>query len=643
MTIAGRRIMKVGPSMRTATLIGVLLLSRVCISQSKPPSSSRSAPDPQVLVSQRTANQILAKLLGVVDSSTLGGLRYSTWPPTIHVFAKGEKISGNAIGDYNAFATAPGCTPKIGVTQGLIAEMLERQPDRLAFVLGHELSHLLLGHVECHGSTPKSSFVSAAYTRAQEFAADKSGFVLAMKAGYSNRSALEAFRIMDQRMGYSSFEALGVDHPSFKDRIAQLDEQQAVLWRSMSAFQNGSYFLAMQEYGPAEDCFERVINEFPDSYEAWLNLGYARLMQYIDNLSEDNVRAYGIGQLAVGGFYVRPASLAAKLRGIDRELWNSAVDAMGEAGRLKPDSALVEEDLGVAYLVHPGGSPQLEQAIPHLERAASLAQTEVLPTASLVSVAVNLAVAYASSSRMVDASRQLTEAVKQYSALNEDPESQYFVVTSLSYNLAALAAADDSKSVERAAEEFERYLRLTNRSSAWWPIAHERYLELCRNAGLEPKGEQYLESTAQLLHRPIISVQLTATKRVTLGDAFSDVKDRLGSGNDVAVTKGFRQFSYPKFGLSLLGDQQVLAIVLHGGNAPRISMRAFGVGQRETFLHSGMPIAELATALKGQRFGTVPFIDVNSRIIYFPDVGLAIDSADNQTVDHLILAQIPVQ
>jgi hypothetical protein len=62
----------------------------------------------------------------------------------------------------------------------------------------------------------------------------------------------------------------------------------------MAAFENGVTFLAVED-DAAELCFERVAREFPACYEAWANLGYARLMRYCGTLSRADLRELGSG------------------------------------------------------------------------------------------------------------------------------------------------------------------------------------------------------------------------------------------------------------------------------------------------------------------------------------------------------------
>src|SRR5262249_16763497 len=151
-------------------------------------------------------------------------------------------------------------------------------------------------------------------------------------------------------------------------RLVLLDREQATIWKAMSAFHDGVYFLVSEQYISAERCYRGVTKEFPGCYEAWANLGYALLMQYCDALEEDDLRPFNLGQLLVGGFYRRRESLP--IRGVDEELWWDAVGALREALRLKPDLVLARANLGVAYLVRPAGK-DVRTATQFLKEAAA--------------------------------------------------------------------------------------------------------------------------------------------------------------------------------------------------------------------------------------------------------------------------------
>src|SRR6202011_809202 len=111
--------------------------------------------------------------------------------------------------------------------------------------------------------------VRMVFSREQEIAADLKGAELLMKAGFSHNRGMHAIRRMTKLgLNYSSFEGLQASHPSWDDRITLLDKKQAELWKSMAAFNNGTYFLLSEQYPAAEVCFRRVVEEFPKCHEA---------------------------------------------------------------------------------------------------------------------------------------------------------------------------------------------------------------------------------------------------------------------------------------------------------------------------------------------------------------------------------------
>src|SRR5262249_14471057 len=138
---------------------------------------------------------------------------------------------------------------------------------------------------------------------------------------------------------YTNFEGLSATHPNWAERLKNLDREQSKLWSAMNAYQDGTLFLHLEQYEAAEQCFTAVANEFEDCAEAWANVGYAQLMRYCDGLELEDLRLYKIGQIVAGGFYARPQTLEAKVRGIDEKLWNDAVKNLTRA--LEKDNHLV--------------------------------------------------------------------------------------------------------------------------------------------------------------------------------------------------------------------------------------------------------------------------------------------------------------
>src|SRR5262249_22651065 len=138
------------------------------------------------------------------------------WPPACTIT--------NA-GDINAFATVDivpaekpkdkaskpavqfKIVPRATVFRGMMEKIIHRKSDkdldaaadRLAYVLGHEMAHLLLGHLK-RDRVERTPLVRRVFGREQEIAADIKGAELALKAGFSFRRGVESIRRM-QAMG----------------------------------------------------------------------------------------------------------------------------------------------------------------------------------------------------------------------------------------------------------------------------------------------------------------------------------------------------------------------------------------------------------------------------------------------------------
>ena len=125
-------------------------------------------------------------------------------------------------------------------------ELCDRNADQLAFVLGHEIAHILEGHamqrmvsgavlraVTRAGAVQYAAaagvlrslgaeFLNKAYSRDQERAADALGLRLAMAAGFSGQAAIVVFEklaALEQPNGPLKYFAT---HPEARERIAHL-------------------------------------------------------------------------------------------------------------------------------------------------------------------------------------------------------------------------------------------------------------------------------------------------------------------------------------------------------------------------------------------------------------------------------------
>ena len=592
-------------------------------------------------------DQVKHRLLAVAEPVA----RYA-WPPTIEVVDDAE-VNAYACNDSKDENNQ--VRPKVVVYTGLLHRVVQGNADRLAFILGHELGHVILKHIQ-QSAPGKTDVVKLVFTREQEIAADAKGMELTLAAGYSKKGALGAIRrFIDLDLEYSSFEGLGKDHPSWKDRIALLDKEQAPLWHAMAAFHDGTYFLLGEQYGSAERCFRAVTREFPACHEAWANLGYALLMRYCDGLEVDDLRRFDLGQLAVGGFYRRPETLAAQVRGIDEELWWDAVGALREALRLKPDSVLIKANLGVAYLVRPAGR-DVGQAARYLQEAAEAVESDPanaglndLDKVDLrAAVLLNAGVADLAGGRSDVGARRLDRVAAldaQFSGDRPERPRASGLAAALHYNRALLlAAAPEAEKRRAAVGQFERYLRSASPASAWWPLAYERYAKLCRELHLEAKSEKELKDRIQTDLRPLTAVRLRSGAQVTLSEPTGEVTDRLGGGQAVPVVPGtnLRRLSYPDQGIDLLVTDRVLAIRLRGPEAPTLPLRSTGLGTTATELRVGMAKRELDQLLKDLDSTPGGLDDPEVQYQFYPKLGLAVQvQVRSGRVEELVVVRVP--
>jgi tetratricopeptide (TPR) repeat protein len=573
-----------------------------------------------------------------------------TWPPTFEIDGQ-DDVNASATATIKGEGEDAEVSPKVVIYKGLLDRVI-RTPekgseDRLAYVLGHELSHILLGHV-LQRRAGKAPLLREAFSRDDELAADLKGMELALKAGYSFRQARSALdRMLDLRPEYSSFEALQAGHPSWKDRLSFLDKDQAKLWKAMSAFDNGRYFLLCEQYGAAETCFNRVTREFPECPEAWTNLGYALLMQYCDGLDTDDLRDYDVGQIMVGGFYTRPKSLEIMVRGVDEKVWKASVAALEKALKLDPDLLLARANLGVAYLVHPSGTKDVKKASRYLQEAvAKAAEDKTLESAMRAAVLLNAGVADLAAGRVADAAEKFDQSEKigrHHPPGGWKSPATLALDSALLYNRALMLAASTDADKRRAAVPYlEKYLQTASPSSNWWPLAYERYKKLSQESKLPVKGKKEFAQPNRAGLRPVTSVKLGSGVTIALTDRLRDI-DGLGKGETVPVVAGTKlvRVRYPEARVEVLANGDgVLAIRLREPKAPPIPLQGKGLGAGKAELRVGMTKREFEQYLEDEDYDFRQLDDPAVSYRFYPALGVAARLQKN-TVVELVVVQIP--
>ena len=561
------------------------------------------------------------------------------WPPDFG-------FEGEGINAYAAIERKDGkIQPLIRVTPELMTKVVQGDPDRLALILGHELGHILRRHVVANDKHVRTPFLQNTFTRAEETEADLAGVELLVRAGYSYRKGSRGIlKLKEMGLEYSSFEGLGKDHPSWDDRLALIDMEQAKVWKAMSAFRNGAVFLTTEQYAAAEECFDRVTKDFPSCYEAWVNLGFACLMEYCDKLDTADLRDYGIGQILTGGFYQRVDSIP--VRGRDAKLWWKAVGALREAIRLKPDLTLAKANLGLAYLVHPDAKDVGESARLLQEAAEAAATDKTLDEVAHASLLINLGVANLAGGSADKGLAQLEEGEKVGRQLASGRGAQWentALAAALLYNRAEqLAARKDRASREQALGLLEKYLKTNSPLSLWWPLAYERYETLCKAVERAPRTKDAFKKDRPEPIRLVTRVQLKSGAEITLGDDLEEVVKKVGKGRETIAAPGtnLKRIRYEKEGIDLLATDVVLALCLVGPEAPPLALRGKGVtGGEAGQLRVGMSAKDVE-ALLGDDYQPCELTVTEMYYRFYRAQGVALRLVKGK-VTEVVVVQIP--
>lgn len=568
-------------------------------------ASAGPAPAAPTEKDKKLLAEVSAKLLAVVDRP-----EGFAWDQIDIDFMKEQ---GKGINAYSTYRMKDGNRiPMVRIGENLMAKVVWGRKagedggaeERLAIVLGHELGHLVKDHFNRQGDNPPP--IEFAFARGQEVEADLYGLQLVLKAGYEFEGAIKGIVRMkevlkNEGLGYSSFEGLGSDHPSWDDRLAKSDKDKAHLWKVMAAFENGVTFLGIEEYPTAIRCFEKVTQTFPDAHEPWANLGYARLMRYLDQWGKDDLKAQGVGQVVVGAFYTRATSI--KVRAKDDRLWKEAVAALLKSNELRPGQTVVLANLGLAYLLAPTGKDVEKSTKLFADAAAAAKSDKGLDPVAHAALLVNLGVNALAAGDAEQAMAWLDEGEKAFRSLAAARREVPRYDPNLLYNRALVYAAKSDRSDKlKAYEMLEKYLRLCSLRSLWWDVAYDKYAELGKAMGKEPKEKEAFQKDRPERVRPVTGVRVRAGDKeatVTLGDDIEDVEKALGKGQEsIALQGGTMLRIRYEGGVELLATDQVLAITLSGPAAPAVPLYGKDVGtQKVGELKVGMAASEVEQLL----------------------------------------------
>ncbi len=568
-----------------------------------------------------------------------------------HAMADGDPLDWIELDTKNRSPVGVGLQPAVIVTQGMLDAIVDGRAERLAAALGHAAAHLLLGHAD---AAPRGKSLTADMVAPQqETEADVLGLKLALAADFPFRGVLACFLAMRDRAAGASFEGTNASHPSWDDRLAGLDERQAELLRSISAFEAGVHFLMIEHYEFAAECFDQVTKEFPKSYEAWANLGYARLMLYCDVLEVDNLRKYDVGELVVGGFYARPESLTGLTRGIDEDLWYDAVGALRQALILNPDLLLPKANLAVAYLLHPDRKDAARAASFAGQVTAALGEGdgETLDPLARGAMLVNVGVALVEAGDAGEAVRLFDQALLLADA-GQACGARTTLASAAFHNRARIrAAATDARERRAALADFEAALAGCHLGSTWRTIAYERYAALCDELGMAPRSAEDFRTTRQTAHGLVTGLVLGNGEVVAWGDSIDDAEaavaralgDAQGAAErrDVHKKTTIRRVACDALGVDLLCTGRIVAMRLDTAAGGAIVLEPADGGEPRT-LRPGMSLTELNSALgsDASHWEERPGVGEQSGFRFYACLGLGL-RLEGDVVAEILVAQPP--
>lgn len=165
--------------------------------------------------------------------------------------------------------------------------------DQLAFVLAHELAHVLMKHPakgdEFLTKNPNATEEQwLKLSRDMEFEADKYAVLYTMRAGYSPLGGIEWFNYMtNQGFEYTPHTASYVTHPNFTSRVVEVFKHIATYYEYARNFEFGMIYLNSGDYKNAISAFNKFVSAYPNFKEGHNNLAVAVLSQ---KLNQKNIK-----------------------------------------------------------------------------------------------------------------------------------------------------------------------------------------------------------------------------------------------------------------------------------------------------------------------------------------------------------------
>ncbi|OGU14153.1 MAG: hypothetical protein A2X61_04795 [Ignavibacteria bacterium GWB2_35_12] len=591
-------------------------------------------------------DNILNKLL-----LSITPLKEYHWPPVLMIkpdttIEAGSNIYYQSNKDKFGF--------RITLTQGLITKFSGEDEHLISFIIAHELAHIVKSHVS-EETNKEAELTKNALTREEEYEADFAGMLIALDAGFEFKKIIRGLKkLTTDELINSPFDCLNGEHPVWSDRLSRLDSSHKKIWESISSFKNGTTFLSLNQYDPATYCFNYVLEQFPDCYEANVNIGYAKLMKYLETLDEGDFQELTGGYFVTGNYYRNSVSLKNKIRGIDNDLWWDAVGEFQLALRIKPDLTLAKANLGLAYLISPIRRGSIGKAAKYFSEALELVETDSsIGPAEIALIYMNAGLTnmlsdvpqdsvYVNFNKSEDYSRQFAES---YTFINNFNTNE--INNAIKFNKAMLLMrSDNPEKNKEALKLFEDFQKSISYKSPWWQRANDNYLSLCSKYNFKPEGERKLKIKSNGNNKKVVGVEINAEKPISLSDKKSLFLSKVNSldieEKTVIPGKNLKRIILNNSGIELLASEYIFAIILNKQISPKVVIQKKNGGTRNNKAYIGMPYVEFEKIVDNSDYkDRVSLLNINENYRYYVDLGLAVKiNNKTKTIDELVIVNL---
>ena len=387
--------------------------------------------------------------------------------------------------------------------------------NKLAGVLGHEISHVYLRHyatnvklarvlksqgkVTTYEDLGKIIGINWGYSRENEFEADQYGAIFAMRAGYDFDGSIK--QLEDCKKHYGDVPA--TTHPTFTDRITALKKTKDNLIKIYNNYKIGLSLLDANLFDEAIIAFKVFVAAFPNSSSGWSNLGTAYLKKSLATFPKSEV--------------------------LDKISWIAQPDVSVR------DPNTPEE---IDYI-------SLEQALSSYERAKNL--KNYMPDIVLS----NMSILYNQEKKYQDALRSIKDAI----SMNPNNSAFYTNLGNISYNMGKKNDAIDSykKAIELNSSDglAKHNLAITYEKTGQKDKAIITWQGLLKTTSFASIAYNHLVSLNVSTTQPKIAQKPRTIGMMNLGQDKNTIKKLLGNPEKVTMVAGTETWVFSTKGIEL--------------------------------------------------------------------------------------------